>query len=258
MKNSIGVNPVKTYEAPNVPTFNETRKDSEFLKTLPLRWKKNAAVITAIGLMGTFVFAGCAEQTASYPVDDDIPFIYTGYTEDELIFRLQVGGAGGAAYVVHFTEQEALGIIRMQLEMAGLRFDAEPPNYIADSDESGRGTNTSLDLFDEKRSVAIAYLNWDNSNKAFRERGQRIADEIAQDFEKQDKNITFGVFHTPGVYQQDMIYYQWDEDGNFISYFEPTDDEIEQAKINSRPELEERLNEQINSFIEFLQREGII
>jgi hypothetical protein len=345
MKNSISVNPVKTYEAPNVPTLGETRGNPEFLKTLPLRWKKNAAVITAIGLMGTFVFAGCAETTpeessaenddyiseneqanpdhvttttpadkaegsATAPVDGQeeegvvitsvTPVITTSVTtpppnnttgtttttappnntarvttttpppnntartttttapniiinpqDENLDFRLHMGGSGFASYIVYMTEQEAQEIIRMRLELEGLRFGAELPDYVVDVEKEDvlgwrRRVYSDLRLYDNIHGVAVAFSNWWDT------------DDIVREFRNQNNDILFGVFSVPGEYSGiDGNEWYEDENGDWVNH-QPTELEIALAKTKVRPQLDENINKQIEKFIEFLRAEGII
>jgi hypothetical protein len=238
--NDIIVKPLETYEPPNVPTLAESRKNPDFLKKLPLRWRKHAALLAAAGLMGAWALAGCAEPNPYIKGAADDDFTYTAYIERDLELRMHVGGSGGAWYVVYLTEQEMLGIIRAQLEMAGLRFGAQLPKYsveieVNDFDRSYTFKGT-LKLYDDVRGVAVAFTN------------ARSISEILSGFKKQNKNITFGVFSVPGT----------NSDLYAIMGEAPSDEEIETEKARARPILEEELNNQIQKFIELLRKEGII
>jgi hypothetical protein len=176
--NDIIVKPLETYVPPNVPTLAESRKNPDFLKKLPLRWRKHAALLAAAGLMGAWALAGCAEK----PPEED--------------FRMHTGGAGGIMYVVYFTEQEALDIIRMQLEEVGLKFDAEPPDYRAEHGHAG------IDLFDSERNIAITFLNWWLGGGP---EGNSVTERIKNELEKQDDSITAGVFFSVETRSEEFL-----------------------------------------------------
>jgi hypothetical protein len=201
MKNEITVKPLKTYQPPNVPTLEESRKNPGLLKKLPLRWRKKAVVIAAAGIMGAWAFAGC--------------------TSDD--FRMHGGGSPPAPfYIVQFTEQEALEIIRLQLEAAGLNFDIIP------SDERY--------LFDSEKNVAISYLSsrgWEDS---------RVRERIITDIEKE--NIIMGFFNNLGTTSRQF-------------HHDPSEEEKAEA-YEIIPVLEAELIEQIDNFIEKLKAEGIL
>jgi hypothetical protein len=163
------------------------------------------------------------------------------------------GGANSSPfYVVYFTEQEAFGIIRSQLEQAGLRFDATPPGYTVDWSGTGGGFRSyeetiNLGLFDSERNVAISNPRryWDN-------------EEVVESFEKQNSDITFGVLSNPkNLTALDANNWQEDENGEWHR-IEPTEEEIRNEKDRLRPELEEQLTAQVQDFIKLLQEKGIL
>jgi len=272
-KNLLNITPVEKYEAPKIPTLQDTRSNPALLKKLPSRWKKNVAVITCLGLLGSSVFSGCTQPPGDAPYanngQEGYHSSYNGYSEFDLAFRIHHGGAGSATYVVHLTEQEAFGIIRAQLEAAGLSFSDTPPDYAALEEW---WWPIGLDLYDSSRGAAVSYLNWENSNIPFAPWGREIAEIVAEDFAEQT-NISVGVFYTSGVYPEWDIethpfWYEWDEMsqwfqsavGTWISreLRPPSARAIAQAKAEARPILEANLTAQVQEFIDFLQAEGII
>jgi len=285
------LSPVQEYEAPKLPTLAEKPQ----LKKLPARWQKNAAVVACIGVVGTMTLASCASETKASPVDAAVPYSVTyaqttaaaitgapeetteehtaqeyttaqeaattaaittqtttttqqttmAITPAELDLRSHWGGSGaGPFYVVHLTEQEALGIIRTQLEAAGLRFGATPPNHTVEVvwvDPLGHGSTsqtTGLALLDANNNVAVALS----------ERGGWFAEQTQQRFarDRQTRNLTIGTFYSPG----EGIERDWRE----RPVIPPTAEEM-QAHI---PVLRANLTEQVQTFIEFLQAEGIL
>ncbi|MCL2838038.1 MAG: DUF4136 domain-containing protein [Oscillospiraceae bacterium] len=221
MKNNdlLSVNPVENYEAPRIPTLDDTCGNAEMLKKLPNRWKRKAAVIACLGIMGANALTGCM-----------------GHREFDRTWRVHNGGAfSSPMYIVHMTEQEAFGIIRSQLEAAGLNFDAEPPDYTVQFS----GSTISLELFDEERNVAIARVRADDRNithfpHEWQERWHTNA--VAQRFAEQT-DITVGVFYNQGVTQRELEYH---------------------GQRATRDFMESQLDAQVREFIDFLRNEGIL
>jgi len=208
----FNINPVKTYNQPNIPTFKDN--NPTLLKKLPKRWQHNAKVIACMGVIGAFTLSGCGTtdlsdidivqtlrrtQISSRPnnIVHDLGYAqgaYSGYREDELLFRLHTGGGGASFYVVHLTEQEAFGIIRARLEAAGLEFGATPPNHTIEW-----GTHeVSLDLFDSQKNVAIAHLSWLGASRGFMPSEHMLAAYLEEQFAEQVNDTTIGVFYNPG------------------------------------------------------------
>ena len=285
-KTLLSVEPMESYEAPKVPTLDEVYKNPTPLKKLPKRWAKNAAVVACVGILGISTLSGCFSPTSTPGRDDTersrgflfsrndnrngyytgydgygqyVPG-YSGYEEFDLIIRLHGGGGGWASYVVHITEQEALSIIRTQLEAVGLRFNDTPPNYTVFGGDSWNPT-IGLDLFDARNNVAVSHLTWDESNIPFGWRGSQGAAEVALEFAN-TTDINVGAFYTPGFFLDWDAMGDWVEnrDGTWrhIPAREPTERQRANAKAEARPVLEERITAQVEQFISLLRAEGII
>lgn len=287
--NDITVKPLKNYTPPNVPTLEESRKNPDFLKKLPLRWRKHAAIIVAAGLMGAWAFSGCAEraeqgaesQSENYnngnqgenKNSENTPeidyFIPTPYTIDDLVIRTHHGGSCGSPYyIAYLTEQEALGIIRMSLEAVGLNFNAEPPDYRA-----GWNGQIGLELFDSDKNVAIAFLNANRSyGGAGIVGGSWLAEILTEEFTEQNPTFKFGVFYIPYTGISYDIDYSLDDNDEWVEKYvfwerddngerksrDATDEDIAQAKIEARERLEENARLQIQKFVDYLRAEGIL
>jgi len=257
--NLFEINPVKNYEAPKLPTLQGVRGDSEFLKKLPSRWRKNAAVITCIGLMGasTFSLSGCdglfgaqfrGEPLCTMCSIERQPHrgepVYTicSIEQEPLVHRTHHGGCSGdPTYVVHLTEQEAFSIIRAHLEAAGLRFNSTPPDYTY---ELWGSLEIGLDLFDEDKGAAISFINISER----RVRGSeywRLADRVERGL-KEQTDISIGVFYNP-----DKVIGQ-----NFSDFSNWSNDP--EAEERARAYLERRVNNQARRFLLWLQSEGIL
>ena len=229
-KDLLSMNPVKHYKAPQVPTLEDSHDNPVLLKKLPSRWQKSASVIACIGLVGAMTLStGCLNLFTRN---------FHGCSE------FHHGGSGAMPmYVVYLTEQEALGLIRTQLETAGLNFNATPPDYTANV--WWNQDQLSLKLFDEEKSVAIAYIDSDfvsvnNAQYSFSVPGSELAEQAIESFAQQTNDISVGVFYNPGVRHN----WSWDENN-------PNYEEL-------KAELKEHLSAQVQEFIDLLQAEGIL
>ena len=258
----LKIQPIESYTAPKIPTFGED--NSAMLKKLPSRWKTNAKVLACIGIMGTVTLAGCLQNsTASNTQNTCDPTYngqidYAGYTQDELVLRMHTGGGGaGPFYVVHLTEQEALGIIRQRLEDAGLNFNFAIPDFTVDWEWGDWGPNLGVDLFDCERNVAVTNISWnDNNIPFFSHGGNWLADEAARIFEEQFGDVSFGVFFNPSRSLGMARDWIWHDDENWeeVVYDPPS----AETKALAREFLVERLTFQTQAFIDRLRADGII
>jgi len=203
---------------------------------------------------------------------------YNGYTEIDLELRSHMGGGGWASYIVYLTEQEALGIIRSQLEAAGLDFGAQQPDNkltLVNCESDGRNSfvigdtevgwccddgywcwelKVGIDLLDSEKGVAVS---------ATRESylPDSAATVISDGFAVQLPGIRVGLFLRPnqtigsGGYERDEElgtgFYNW-----------PNEDDME-AKVIEDGEaialnLISNLTEQTQQFIALLREEGIL
>jgi len=167
--------------------------------------------------------------------------------EPDLTIRIGGGGLGsGGVYVVHLTEQEAFGIIRIQLEAVGLVFGDEPPEYRA----GGRG-QFNLNLFDENRGVVVSHLTWGQGHQALSSIGRNFVRAIEAEFAEQT-DYAVGVFYTPGMDPRRLNAY-WGDTSRTASARA-----VRAGKAEARPILEANLTAQINDFISYLRTAGII
>jgi len=247
------IKPVERYRSPEIPTFGDN--SPALLKKLPKRWQHNAKVIACMGMigMGTIALSSCDSSDSYsnmryeslYSEQHD----YSYNLQEDLYLRFHTGGAGaGPFYVVYLTEQEALGIIRAQLEAVGLNFNDTPPRRHGvniNRYHAWRGRRLGLDLFDKENNVAIAQLLVWDINLLPREDKSISANAIAREFNGQRHGISVGVFYNPGTIINNP--------GNRLS-----EEELTERKAQARPILEERLAEQVDRLIFFLQVAGIL
>ena len=104
------INPMKDYNPPKYPTYEESRNNTTLLKDIPARWQNNAKIISCIGLglISTIAITGCKTE----PNDDDDP----PYVEPERPHGGGAGGGGSAIYIPHLSEEDVLISWNMQLE----------------------------------------------------------------------------------------------------------------------------------------------
>ena len=261
----LHLNPVNSYKAPHLPKLEDARTDSALLKNLPLRWKKNAAIVACIGLTGTLSLSSCANigrphhgGSGGAPIyvtglteQETVPFAAMPANETELELKVHHGGSGGApTYIVHLTEQEALGMIRAQLEAAGLCFGDPPPSVFFEYGHGSIGNgDVAFDLYDREKDVVVKYLSWDDSNQPFSYRGSQLAEWAEEELKQRMDKTNVGVFYNPG----EVV--GWGE----VEWLDPSaKDPTDEDKIAAIPTLRENLSDQAQEFIDYLQKEGIL
>jgi hypothetical protein len=278
---------MKNYRPPKIPTLAQAKNDRDFLRQLPARWKKSAAVLACAGMMlangGHTASASESPEPSESPelsrrvensrcsrcgevktwnisrITDgtriverrvaakadagDCPASRQFATLDSLdaqgiMFRAHYGGTGMASYVVHFTEAEALNIIRALLEAEGLDFSGEPPEYAAEAVATmpcwcgglDGHWNAQWERHDageiphppvprgqcgwcgggatSSRTIGISLFDAENniaiaqtgwSNRSFRFTPAMFLEEFARLSEESGSDITFGVFGTPEI-----------------------------------------------------------
>ena len=242
MSQILSLNPVTQYCRPEYPTYEEASNNPYLLKKLPSRWQKSFVTAACVGITGAFILSGCEGKENKYPFirvqhgcHTDNPEFITG--NHNLLFGIHHGGAGaGPFYVAYLTEQEALCIIRTQLEAAGLNLNAKPPAHKVGTEY---GLKIGLDLFDWGNNIAIVLLPaWSRINFFM---------DIKEEFAKKTK-LLIEVFHNPGKIVVDGF------EGGEKDFEAPTEEQL----IEARPIVVNHLMIQINDFIELLRTRGII
>ena len=210
------------YEMPKIPTLEKA--NPELLKKVPSRWKNKAFIAAAsLSILSVIPLSGCE-------------------------YGFHLGGAGPAPiYVAHLTETDALNMIQVHLEEAGLNFTNVVPAYMIER----WGHEYGIDLFDAERNIAITFINHYNSTKTSSiddgddhdrwNHGRWKVTGVQGAFEEAHEAMTFGVFYNP------IQRRHWRGRNRENPH---TDEEFEL--------LTAALEEQIQAFIEDLQREGLI
>jgi len=151
-------------------------------------------------------------------------------------------------YVAHFTEEDALNIIRTELEAVGLNFDSEVPSYYVERWGGHRwGRNVGIDLFDEQMNVTITLINmYEDDTSSITDDGGGYSyswetNSIKNEFSENFDEIVFGVFYNPAIVRE------WRDQNRRRPH------NAEEIKL-----LTERLEVQVQEFIESLREEGVI
>ena len=290
-KDLLRVGPVKNYTPPKLPTLDDACGNPP-LKVMPIRWKKNAAVIACLGLAGMFTLAGCSPDGIFHHGGDGggIPFYVACPTENDVLnnqgnhngeyytsgmypaerktleqvltqietsaldLRTHFGGSGaGPFYVAHITEQEALGFIRARLEAAGLNLDATPPGYSVFGPDEARPGGVS--------EIGIDLFDADN-NVAITSISWEESTQPFAPHGRELATMTAEAFAEQASGISFGVFYNPGETVGWGPFVRGDDDNIQEVttegKVEARAILIERLAAQVDEFIAWLQAEGIV
>ena len=262
--NDLQAHPVETYTPPNIPTLDDAQ-DTQLLKTLPSRWKKNTAVLACLGFAGVLGLAG---YTALHNRRPNMPYyLVQEYPYDaamaniqaaELELRVHWGGFGsGPFYVVHITENEVLAFVRARLEAAGLVFSDPAADTFWSEHDGSQGPFllpcTDIGLYDALNNVAVIRIIRIDPFRIFnREWHEPTKDAFSTTF----ADTTFGMYYNPTAIIG-RARYSWRQTRS--PNFRPRHNYArDRAMERERPALIENLSAQIDEFIAQLKAEGII
>jgi len=222
--NLLTLIPMEDYQAPDLPTYIENKPDIS--KKIPYRWKNKVMIAAVAGLFGMTTLSGCSvERLIGITSDPSDP--WTDW--------MHHGGSGGAPlYVAYLTEQEALGIIRSQLEEVGLNFVEPKKQYSIQIDWN----TTEVVLVNEENDIRIALVDhwwsWNNEERETKERLEFTENAINQFADEFDINVNSVIFNP-----QDEVWAR--DDGT-----------------QRREEIEADIIQQVQDFVDQLRKEGII
>jgi len=235
------LHPVSDYQPPKLPTMQEMQENPAPLKQMPNRWRKKAGALMCASFIGAAaMLSSCAELEEMYPqwrsylearnnAELEIEAEYNRFVLPP--DRFHHGGSPSAPfYVAHLTETEVLDIIQTRLEAAGLNFSAIPQGHVLEQFESS--------LFDEENNIGIVNLGSDAFSAEF----------VLSDLSEETEGTVFGVFYS--------------QPKTVIDGPPPPPNPGMVARPGPREEarltLVERLNNQIEDFIELLREKGIL
>jgi hypothetical protein len=194
--------------------------------------------------------------------------------------RIHGGGSGASVYVVHFTEAEMLGIIRRNLEAAGLNLSRVTPDYTAhglsaqqlrlacpeedwvwwwlgfkcccDFSESDISDDEIIERMTSRAVPRVPLSFYDSERDVavallrFEQVTRFVRPDLAlAEFRQQSPDTTFGVFTTMFAAYRTSYH-----DGYYGGEFR---EDVDEAIAAARTRLEADLMRQINAFIELLQ-----
>ncbi len=304
------IRPVQTYPEPGYPTRDEARENPELLKHVPARWEKAPGLAALLGVLALTSSRAEAGEEGAPPASaldpeaaarppETAPEIQKASVVvapilDEALAR---DGRGAFGCVVvnppsFLAEDEALELIRTELEAAGLRLqnDAILENMTAPTGpdvsqqvitnadgsiciSSSRGESNVLgqrpvrfDWADTNRAVYIEYLcqrdyrEWEGSAMSTVDSYDfaKLAGRVAEAYGKYpaDRRTTFGIFFDPltdeGVEQPQMTGLS-PEEGRVLK------NELRAAGAEAKDARgRDKLRRQVRYFIEFLKQEGLV
>lgn len=304
------IQPVQKYPEPGYPTRGEVRENPELLKNLPARWEKApglAALLGVLALTSSRAEAGeegappatALDPEAAARPPETAPEIQKASVVvapilDEALARDGRGAFGCVAVnpPSFLAEDEALELIRSELEAAGLRLQNDAvlenmtaptgpdmnPQVITNEDgsicvSSSWGNPPVLgqrpvrfDWADTNRAIYIEYL----CQRDYREwEGAGVSTVDSYDFAKlsgrvgeaygkypADRRTTFGIFFDPMA----------DKGVERPQFTGLSPEEERVMKVESRQAAAEakdargrdKLRRQVRYFIEFLKQEGLV
>ena len=211
----LQLTPMESYNTPDLPTLAKGTPDLS--KKVPSRWKSKVMVAAVAGLLGTTALAGC----------DD--------------YQMHYGGAAMAPlYVAYLTEQEALGIVRSQLEEAGLNFVDLPIEWSLTVSFDRGDEQVGVDLFDEDNRLAIMLINL-GEQVGWRELWyDRVHRSLEEGFSSEYFDTVYVLFSDTEQWED------WDEEEN------------ESQRIEAHGRIEESLLKDIQELIHQLREDGVI
>ena len=148
LEEMICINPVESYEAPQIPTFGEAHNNPVLLKKLPSRWQKNAKVIAGIGLMGSMMFSGYTYSFAQNTVVYNSG--YSNHTGEIVVLLNGTPIAFDVAPII--IDDSTMVPFRAIFEALGMEVDWNPDTRTA----IGIGENIRIELPLDSR---IAFVN---------------------------------------------------------------------------------------------------
>ena len=255
----LKVKPVTKYNTPDYPT--KASASGGMLKKLPSRWKKNKNVLVCMGMMGAIALTSCTANTTPMTSDsrsnDSRPSFFSRFRSsptstapnevhvDNFFDFADHGGAGGLAdYVLTFTEQEMLDIIKAEAAAFGINLtETENIRSFEVSLKHGNA-NVSILLSDEELGIEIAYLHdwvellsrpWEILPLS------DVSDIILDDLIIKSDDVVLGVFINLA--------------GHGFVFGPDWDRGLAEDRLE---EIKENLVLQVHDFIEWLKQEGIL
>ena len=307
------IRPVPPQESPRYPSQEQARQNPGLLKNIPARWEKAPGFAAMLGLLALSAHAGAEAAEEGTPavaaLDPEAPGGARSAVQavrkagavvapilDEALERDGRGSFGCVAISPpsFLAEDEALELIRAELEAAGLHMqNAEPLQNVtapvgperetkrktlADGtirieSDMGWGKPNALglrpvrfDWADTNRAVYIEYLTrrdyreWEGFSGStadfydFSKLAQRVAESYGK--YETDKPVFFGVFFDPLAHSGVQ-----EPPVSGLSAEQAQMAQAEQNKASAAAKdarARDKLRRQVQYFVEFLQKEGVV
>lgn len=302
---------VQRRSEPIYPSQRETEWKPALLSHVPARWEKSSSLEAMLGLL-TISSTSCSDVTEEKALTEQVAGIPDASDEKrEVIRRVQKAtavvapildealaydgrgtfGCEASEPAQFLAEDEALDLIREELEAAGLQLkveakldsvmaptgDFEKKKETEDWNEMLRGAPAKLarqkftfDFGDIQKGVYVEYLSlrdsrqWENVEEgtAFSCNFAGLAEDVAKAFRKTkvDRHTVFGVFFDPlaseGLENPDLACISPEQERLMRSESWKAD----QKEWEKTESIQKRgkLRAQVRHFVEFLRKEGIV
>ena len=307
------IKPLKTYKPPAYPTYPESKQDARLLERLPRRWRKNNSIASLIGtgFVMQALCVGCDNDAAPATANREIVAPQNPDPERKDVIRtaraisatrvapiledaLANDGRGGFGCMsisapVFLSEDEALDLIRTELEKAGLKMqnsvsiDGLPiPSKTQKKREDRRKENLrekldelnikqlekgsyAFDLGTADKSMVVAFLNrtdfeqWKADTDVWSSFESFdfawLATQVRDAFAQRDEGdpVIIGLFFEPSTYplrDRDSDFHGLNDEQRLARYQTETKDTKERAR--------EKLRVQVLHFVEYLKKEGVV
>ena len=302
---------VQRRSEPAYPSQGETEWNPALLAHVPARWEKSPSLAAMLGLLA-ISSSSCSEATMEKAPAEQVDGTPDASMEKrDVVRRVQKAtavvapildealaydgrgtfGCEASEPAQFLAEDEALDLIREELEAAGLhlKIEAQLDSVMAptgkfekkkeseDWDELLRGAPAKLapqkftfDFGDTQRAVYVEYLSlkdsrqWEagESGSAFSCNFAGLAEDVAKTFGKTkvDRRTIFGVFFDPlapeGLEEPELSGLSPEQD-RLMKSERWKADQTEWEKTNSI-QGRGKLRAQVRHFVEFLQKEGVV
>lgn len=227
--NLLTLTPLEVYETPEISTLKEATP--EILKEVPSSWKKKA-VLGTMGMLGLSFLSACTTKpsngeeayVSSLPYEVELPPELPNWSiinNGQHCWMHHGGSGGGPVYVVYLTEQEALGIVRAELESVGLVLaeNERLPKIEIEEGEDRWVQNYEIEigLINEEHQIAISLVEPQEIQRPFfRFNMEGIPEMIEDEFTVHHPDLSLALFCNPhswlGWWERDEASLVTDED----------------------------------------------
>lgn len=261
---------VKRYSRPRFPTKQILEEHPEMLRIVPVRWRKNPVVLTALAGLCVLMMS-CKPPTAVFSVK-------TAGTAP-LFKHGEARGTFGCIAVnppIFLSEDEARQVVIEEAGKAGINFQPDVKTieeipvvvknrrvqYDGENEPEKKNINLLLDGCEQKRGIAFEVVSSKDlrdlemyelsSSTVYSEDLEQCASEIREGLVKKKPGLTTGVFYCPGNAYPEGWYNSLPGDNKDWDAYR---DKL-RAEVSAKSK--DQLRMQVKDFIKWLKAEGVI